>query len=905
MTPGRRQQTVSAKLAPPVAPADLIPRHRLDALAHRLADARVGVVAGPAGCGKTTVLAGWHAAFSRSGGKAAWLSLDPTDRRPRSFIASLLAALGSLVPAIAEEAAGILEETPGGGQPALSDLLPSIIFRLERLDGPFALFLDDFHHVADPVLLTDLALLVRYLPPGGVLVVGVRGEPSLPLARLRAEGRLVEVRWPEMRFTDEEAEAFLRGACAGGASGTWIDRLVRKAEGWIAGLRLASGRECVAGEAVAFSGECRDVEAYFMEEVYRLLPEERRRFLRRTALLERLTGPACDSVTGHRNGREALEWARRAEMFILPAEDGGKVEGQGWRYHALFAEFLAGRLATEEPEAAGRIRLSASCWHESVGDRAGAMRQALAGGWNERAASLLAVEGRELFRRSRFRELRRWMEALPQGLVEARPDLCVLHAWALAYLGEFSSAQARIEAASAALRRGAGGLATPRLEAELGVLSAALGVIQTDEPVVAGLDPGSADLFWDDPVLRAFAEVMLGYAARRGGDLPAAALRCERAIGLSEEVNAPLANLLARFNLATIAWLSGQPSRSERIVEEGLMAAADRGWLNTLGCGFLRVARAVLHQDRACPAEALAELDEAVGVLKAVKAHGFLGVALVERALALGQLGRRDEAAEVLAEARDLAARHDVTRVRFRADLAEIRLAAEAGEPAAGRAAVARVGADRAAERFAAEGPFPEWHEAFLLQQLRLMLAEGRDAELIRLSGPALRSAGSTGRVRHAVEFLALQAAAWRGLGDIEKGLGRLEQALLLLDREMVVRPFAMPGDGLGPLLGAIASSDPSESAAAEPARRLLALFGEPDLLRTAERQAGSGEELHLRELQILRLVSQGLRNREIGERLLVSEETVKWYLKRLYSKLSVTTRTSAVARARELGLIG
>lgn len=915
MAPGGGHRTISAKLIPPALPDIVVARRRLDSLVRRVPAAGIGVVAGPAGSGKTVLLSRWHAAFLSSGGKAAWLSVDPSDRSSRRFVSSLAAALDIALPGVAAEAVAALQAAAGDGGSTLAGLLPLVTSRIEALEAPFALFLDDFHLVADPAVLTDLVLLVRYLPPRAILVLGSRGEPLLPLARLRAEGRLIEIGWRDLRFTGEEAEAFLRLAGPTGLPAARMALLVEKAEGWIAGLRLAARRGGSGDEAAeSFSGGHGDVAAYFMEEVYRHLPEERRRFLRRTALLERMTGPACDAVTGHRDGGEALDRVRRAGLFVLSAGTGspdaeraGKgMAGcgeDGWRYHRLFTEFLVGRLMAEEPEVMGRLRLSASRWHESEGDAAGALRQALAGGLHERAVSLLTVEGRELFRRSRFHDLRRWMEALPRGTVEARPDLCVLHAWALAYLGDFSAAHARITVASAALRRGAGGLSTPRISAELSVLTAALGVIQTDEAATEGLDPASADLFrGSDPVLRAFTEVMLGYAARQGGDLKAAAERCERAIGLSEGVDAPLANLLARFNLATVAWLSGQPSRSGRIVEEGLSAATGRGWLGTVGVAFLRVARAVLHQDHGRPEEALGELDEAVDVLKATGAYGFLGVALVERAQALGLLGRPEEAADALAEARDLAARHDVMRVRFRADLAEIRLAADAGKVAAGFAAAARAAAARTAERIPPGGPFPEWHEALLLQQLRLMLAAGRHAELIRLSGPALRSAGATGRIRHAVGFLALQAAAWQGLGDIEKGFGRLEQALLLLGREVAVRPFLLPGEGLVPLLGAVAALDPREGRAAEPARRLLSLLGGPLPVPEAERSEAG--DLHLREMQILRLLSEGLRNREIGARLLVSEETVKWYLKRLYSKLRVTTRTSAVGRARELGLI-
>jgi LuxR family maltose regulon positive regulatory protein len=276
-------------------------------------------------------------------------------------------------------------------------------------------------------------------------------------------------------------------------------------------------------------------------------------------------------------------------------------------------------------------------------------------------------------------------------------------------------------------------------------------------------------------------------------------------------------------------------------------------------------------------------------------------MALVERARTQILLGKRDLAVADIAQARQVARKHDVERVSFRADLLEARMGTQ--EMDLGKA-----------ERFleAARSVFgtgglhgrtvsPEKEELFLVEHLRILLARERFGEAVRLAGRALRSAVSAGRGRNAVEFLVLQALAWNGLFRPEKALAVLERALLLSKGEGIIRPFVNAGRELIPNLRRLKSGERSRTAVTA-ILSALEDHGAPVVEGTTT--GGISESFHHREVQILELASQGLRNREIGKHLFLSEETVKWYMKRLFCKLCVRTRTEAVASARKLGLL-
>ncbi|MBI5419766.1 MAG: hypothetical protein HZA60_06745, partial [Deltaproteobacteria bacterium] len=709
----------------------------------------------------------------------------------------------------------------------------------------------------------------------------------------------------------DETRNYLKEICRLQLSEEQVGTFCRRTEGWITGLQLAAMALTGAADAdrfvAGFTGAQRKIADYLLEGVFGRQTAGVRQFLMKTSILDRMTAPLCDALTGRQDGQHLIEMLENGNLFIFGLDD-----HRAWyRYHHLFAEFLRNRLRTGHPEEIAGLHDRASEWFERNGSLTEAVRYAIAGNRFNRAARLLETAGRELFRQGDFKELRRWIEALPDRTVRRSPVLCALHAWALGYLGEFDGARMRVACAEKAVARPArpagpaGNVpssASVPVEAELRVLRAVLGIIQTDEPVVSELHPGIVSLFPpEESALRSYASITLGFASRVGGGLSLALRHFQEALDVSDGADSSLVNLNARLNIGIVKYLMGRTNEAEESFRKSLDVAGERLWLRCIGAAFLRYGLALVLHEKNRLAEALEELSEAIAFLEASDAFGFLGMALAERARTRLALGRPDLAAADLAQARQIARKHNVLRVSFRADLLEARMAAEAKDLDKAMEFLESARTVFVGEDILGRSIFSEKYEFFLIEHLRVLLARGRFGEAVRLSDKALESAGSAGRGRNVIEFLVLQAAAWNGLSRTEKALDRLEKALSLAEGEGVVRPFVNAGREIIPLLRQLKGKERLRAAVGG-ILSALEDCGDPVAGKTAAER--TGEPFHHREVQILNLISQGLRNREIGKRLFLSEETVKWYLKRLYCKLYVSTRTEAIAKARKLGLL-
>jgi len=904
MGKGFDRPSLSTKLRPPSTGARHMARPRLAENLMKSGNFRLALISAPAGSGKTTLLSDWYQALLDDAAGAAWLSLDALDNAPRRFFANLIASIQRIQPHFGKVALEFLAANP---DVLLEDLTESLVHDFGSTNSPVVIFLDDYHEIRDRAVHAAVDHLLRYMPANIRFVVGTRRDPPLSVGRFRIRGELLEVRWEELRFDVDETREYLGEVCALRLSESQVRTLWTRTEGWITGLQLASmafpGTEDAGRFVEAFSGDHRNITDYLLESVFRRQTPVVRNFLLKTSILDRMAAPLCDLLTGRPDGQQLIEMLENGNLFVFGLDD----RRTWYRYHNLFADFLRSRLRAELPGETAELHDRAGEWFERNGFPTEAVRYAVAGNRLQRAARLLETAGRELFRQGDFKELRRWLDALPETVVSRSPVLCVLHGWALGYLGEFEEARRRIACAEDAAGRQektGGGSSTPEgpVGAELQVLRAVLGIIQADEPDVSGLSPGIVSLFSpDEPVLRSYASITLGFASRARGDLPGALRHFQEALGESETGDSSLVNLNARLNIGIVNYLMGRARDAEERFRDSLEFARERLWLRSIGAAFLRYGLALVLHEKYRLGEALAELSEAIAFLEASDAFGFLGMALAERARVQSTLGKGDLAAADLAQARQVARRHGVLRVSFRADLLEARMAVDANDP--GKAEERLASAEKAlgGRRRSRHSSFGEKEELFLAERLRLLLLLGKFVEAAKLGEKSLRSAEAAGRGRNVIEFLVLRSAAWNGLGKEEKAMAGLERALLLAGTEGIVLPFAGAGGGTIPLLRRIAARTKVHAAAVG---ILSALEGRRGPVGGPTPGDRSDETFHHREIQILELISQGLRNREIGRRLFLSEETVKWYLKRLFCKLSVATRTEAVASARKRGLL-
>src|SRR3712207_1086350 len=268
-------------------------------------------------------------------------------------------------------------------------VLGAFVNELADLPGEVAVILDDYHVIDSESVHRIVSFLLERLPEGAHLVISGRVDPPLPLARLRARGQMTELHAADLRFTPEEAAAFLGDAMGLDLSAGDVAALERVTEGWIAALQLAAlsmrERKDVSGFIHSFSGSHRDVFDFLAEEVLQRQTEQVQTFLLETSILERLSGPLCDALTGRNDGQRTLERLERENLLVVPLDD----DRVWYRHHHLFADFLRGRLRRESPERAGELQLRASEWYEENALVAEAVDYALSAGDRQRAARLM------------------------------------------------------------------------------------------------------------------------------------------------------------------------------------------------------------------------------------------------------------------------------------------------------------------------------------------------------------------------------------------------------------------------------------------------------------------------------------------------------------------------------------
>jgi LuxR family maltose regulon positive regulatory protein len=444
------------KLRVPRPPARLVYRSRLiERLKSGLSQTLI-LLSAPAGFGKTTLLAEFLALHQLS---AAWLSLDPEDNDPLCFLSSLLAALQTREPSLGGAQSFLSSPLDLQGF-SLSAVLTLLINDLTSRDiGEFFLVLDDYHTITLEPIQHAIALLVQHCPPQLHLIIATRADPSLPLARLRAQGQLCELRAADLQFDPVEAQSFLRTMLERDLEASTIATILRRTEGWIAGLQLTTlllqGQRTEAEVRQVLTnalGSHRYLVDYLGEEVLARQTEAVQTFLLHTCILERLTAPLCATVTGISVSESAamLAWLEKANLFLVPLD-----EGREWyRYHQLWASVLQ-VLLTRQRGAAGIVTLygQASQWYEQHDLPAEAIEASIKAGEFERAVQLVERLCTLLIARGQFYTLRRWIERLPHELWAMRPMVCLAYACTLLLSGALDAYATPLEEADQLYRR--------------------------------------------------------------------------------------------------------------------------------------------------------------------------------------------------------------------------------------------------------------------------------------------------------------------------------------------------------------------------------------------------------------------------------------------------------------------
>jgi LuxR family transcriptional regulator, maltose regulon positive regulatory protein len=915
---------LATKLFIPPLRRDLVLRQRLIDQLNAGVQQKLTLISAPAGFGKTTLVSEWVAGCGRP---SAWLSLDEGDNDVTRFLTYFVTALQTITPNIGAGVLGVLQSPQ---QPLPESILTTLINEITNIPDNFIFVLDDYHIIDSKPVDNALTFLLEHFPPQMHLVIASREDPHLPLARLRARSQLTEVRAADLRFTPSEAGEFLNQLMELNLSAEDIAALETRTEGWIAGLQLAAlsmqGNKDVSGFIREFAGDHRYIVDYLVEEVLQSQPAPIRRFLLQTAILDQLNGSLCDTVTGEEESSAQLEALQRGNFFVVPLDD----KRNWYRYHHLFADVLRMHLMAEQPDQVSALHRRASEWYERNGLRSDAIHHALAAEDFERAATLVELAVPEMRRNRQGATVKElgWLKALPDELVRFRPVLCVDYAYALFGGGEVDAVESRLRDAERWLDMTADARERPK--------ALAAGMIVVNEEEYRRLPSMIA-------LLRAAQ-------ALARGDMPETVKNARRVLDLAPK-DAHLMLGGAASQLGLVAWASGDLDTACRMTADGMANVRRAGYISSAIGGAIVLADIQIAQGRLY--EAMTTYEQALQWATAPGAPVLRGAADMYVGMSALHYEHNDlqTAMQYLLTSQSLGELAGLPQnpYRWRAAMAHIREAQgdldEALElleqaerlydgnfspnvrPIAARKTrvwVSQGRLDEALDWVRVQGLSVENELSYLrefdhISLVRVLLARyqcdrspGSISGAMTMLERLLQAAEEGGRKGSAIEILILQAIAYHAQGNLPAALLPLQHALTLAEPEGYVRIFLDEGESMRQLL----CEASKRKIIPDYTDKLLAAFeaekrkseDKPDLPPVLSQEHRDGEPLidplSQREIKILQLIAQGLSNREIGERLFLALNTVKGHNRKIFGKLQVQSRTEAIARARELGLL-
>jgi len=877
---------LTTKLHPPRRRRTLIARPRLRDLATRTRHPALTLVSAPAGFGKTTLVADWFAGERTT----AWLSLDPRDDDPERFWTYVLAALATVTPDLSSDTAALLQ----GRRAPLETVVATLINDLETASQDIVLVLDDYHVINAPEIHDSVAFLLEHLPPQISLVIATRADPPLPLASLRADGDLLEVRAADLRFTADEAAAYLNGAMDLTLTAADVDVLEARTEGWIAALQLAAlsmqGRSDPASFINEFAGDDRFILDYLADEVLERQTARIRDFLLDTSLLSRLTGPLCAAATGQDDAKATLEELDRSNLFLVPLDD----RRTWYRYHHLFGDVVRARLLDEQPDRVAELHRRASDWYASNGEPQEAIVHALAGEDPERAAELIELAAPAMQRARQESQLRSWLEALPVDLYGDRPVLAMALVGARMATGDADALDPLLEIVDSWLGRTEAPIVFD--EVAHGRLPAMAAVHRAGLALLAGDTDGTIEhaqrvlelVGADDHLQRGAAAALLGLAYWSRGDLDDGRERYIESVACFEAGDYLPDVMGCSLALADIQLTQGRLHEAQRTFESALRYTADDPGLR--GAADMHVGLSLLaveHNDLDTAADHLrssAELGEHMGLPQ----HPYRWrVATARLHEAQGDL---DKALELLTEA----------EARYNTDYSpsvrpvtalKARIEVKLGDLDAG----ARW-AD--AHGLSADDELSYVREFEHLTLARVLLARGLAHAVEQATGllrRLLTAADDGHRSGSTIEILVLLALAQQAAGDNTGATASLREALARAEPEGYVRSFLDAEPTVTDLLRPLGGTSNGHAA------QILGSGRSPQLRHRS--RAADPDELSDRELDVLRLLRSDLSGPDVARELHVSLNTLRTHTKHIYTKLGATNRREAVTRAAELGL--
>ena len=853
----------------------------------------------------------------------AWISLDEGDNDPARFWSYFSMALQQMHETVGKHLS-LLPQAPFHGSEAM---LIQLMNLLAESDVSFALILDDYHLITTESIHRSLTFLLEHMPATMHLVLLTRFEPSLPLARLRVRGQVMEIREADLRFTPQEVGRFFTESMRIPFELVHIEALARRTEGWIAGLQLAAlamrDRPDIDTFMTSFTGTSRYTVDYLLEEVINRQSEEIQTFLLSTSILSRMSAPLCASLLGdqkepggesqqsftqpadaNRYAQEMLEHMERMNLFLIPLDH----ERRWYRYHHLFAEALKARFLLLHPSRVAELHMRASVWYEQQRLLTEAIEHALEAKDVLRVSQLLEPAAYTSVSVVSHWTLAHWVKIVPAEVIRSRPSLCFLYAWVLTM-----SCSCQWEAIEGWIEEGIQGLpqdepVPPEVMGEVAAVRATGASLRGETERAITLAQEALQLLpakhWQQEGLR----VTLGGAFALTGNTLEGARVLTQAIDIAQVKRfSSYFFAFAKNFLGEIREQQGRLSEAAELYQEVIRERGNQPD-GVVALAYGGLGNVLLERN---------ELDEAYSVLQqGVELHLKSGRAIrtatnIYIPLACIQYlqGQVDAAFDTLARV-EHKAQHDAAK-RFRAMIAAKRahLYLQQGEiTAAVQWADERKLSTEEAFRLSSQVD-PREFEYLIFA--RVLIAQG-DYDQARILLDRLFGAAHTAqRYASEMEIQILQALTEQAQGAVARSLSTIEQAMTQARPQGYIRVFADEGEPMRTLLSRM---QPKEHQMQIYVQTILdacpaPMFASAPLAQSPSKAARSKQQslldpLSERELEALHLLAVGSTNATIAQQLVIAPGTVKRHMSNIFSKLGVTNRTQAVAHARDIGII-
>ena len=876
------------KVRPPALPPKLVARPRLT----QRINVPITLIVAPSGFGKSTLLNEWR---QTCGMPVAWVSLDADDNQPQRFWSTVTAALQTIYPNLGQDLQSPLRAPSSAdlGETVVS-LTNAIVRASDAPDAPsrLGLVLDDYHHIQEKEIHASLQTWLEHLPPTLQLIISSHIKPLLDLGHLRARGLVAELATDDLRFTLEEGIGYLsQHAQSRSLAFSDMQTIIKRTEGWIAGLTLATlslnrtGDQQTLG---SFNGTHNYLREFFIESILYRQPPSVQEFLLETAVLKHLTGSLCDAVTGRNDGAEMLAYLWQENLFLV------RMEEPGWyRYHDLFAETLCSQLQRQLAAGIPRLHRRAAEWYRAQNALDDAVHHWLAiEAWEEAASLIEDMVLRELEQFGDYSRVLRWLLQLPETVVQQHKTLLRVYVRVAAMdlsRVEVKQILARVETNIARKSK------IEQTADEQSVLAEIQRIrqiwIEGDEALLHSSRAGEHDDVWQ------MLDGIVTYARYIRRDSEKAETVARELYQMARARSHLYVMLIAGGGLVYYTLLRGYLRRAEKVAREVLQhAMAQRGKLPESASVALTMFSQVCYQ-RNQLAQAHQLLLRAAEVDPNPTSSNMPVMAAMQRAKLEFAQGDATAALATLQAARELQARHPSGLYRDR-DL----VAYQAW-------LYARQGDCAGAEHLLNEIGESERHVFANLVRAQVLLAQdqaGMAADIVR---DLIEKYPQGLYLEPILGARVLLACTLFEQHQVNQARQAMAEAIRFACAEDFIRPFLDYGQTSAPLLTLVLHTANLTVQAQSFVKQLLRLLagaeGTAQPLRKAELTLlSTAASITTREHQVLRLVTTGLSNREIATQLSSAESTVKTHLKSIYRKLGVNTRTRAVAQAQALKLV-